>query len=117
MAYIFEFFSADAFFPKFCRMLYGGKERGKARDTPGCETKKLRYPKKVPEFLLAVLSGRVAGVAETASMDHVLPSNSIDMLNNIGFVQDIYINAILRLDKFFERRFWNKLVDKMSKNY
>jgi hypothetical protein len=38
--------------------------------------------------------------------DH--PASWVEMLNQYGYIPDADIFGIMRMDKFFDRKFWNK---------
>ena len=55
-----------------------------------------------------------AGIFDTTKMHSNLLPDSATMLDNIGYIQEDEINAILKMDKMFNRNYWNKQIEKVS---
>ena len=48
------------------------------------------------------------GIFDTKKMVSVLPSASVDMLEQYGFIMEDEVNKILKMDKMFNRNYWEK---------
>ena len=48
------------------------------------------------------------GIFDIKEMSRDLPDGSVAMLGEIGYMQEEEINRILKMDKMFNRNFWNK---------
>ena len=55
------------------------------------------------------------GIFDTKKMHSDLLQGSADMLDKIGYIQESEINQILKMDKMFNRSFWNKQIERLSK--
>jgi len=53
----------------------------------------------------------------TKKMTSTLYSESAEMLDSIGYIQEDEINHILKMDKMFNRNYWNKQIQKLSSNF
>ncbi len=54
------------------------------------------------------------GVFNTKVMQSELMPASADMLDQYGFIQETQINEILKLDKMFNRNYWNKQIKRLT---
>lgn len=57
-----------------------------------------------------------SGIFDTKKMHSDLYPGSIKMLDRIGYIPEEDVNVILRMDKMFNRNYWNKQIDKIAKN-
>lgn len=55
------------------------------------------------------------GIFDTKKMHSDLLPGSATMLDRIGFIQEEEVNKILKMDKMFNRNYWNKQIDRLSK--
>lgn len=56
------------------------------------------------------------GIFNATTMQGVLSMYSSSMLDEYGYIQEAEINTILRLDKMFNRKFWQKQIKRLA-NY
>lgn len=56
------------------------------------------------------------GIFNTKKMHSELYPSSADMLDQYGYIQEDQINQILKMDKMFNRNYWNKQIKRLS-NY
>lgn len=56
------------------------------------------------------------GIFDTTKMHSDLYPSSAEMLDEYGYIQETQINQILKMDKMFNRRYWNKQMKRIS-NY
>ena len=68
------------------------------------------------KFMLDKISDASSGcgIFYTVSMDSHLPASSADMLDGYGYIQEDQIDAILKMDKMFNRNFWSKHMKRLS---
>ena len=55
-----------------------------------------------------------SGIFDTKKMHSDLFAGSAKMLDRIGYIQENEVNAILKMDKMFNRNFWNKHIKRLS---
>lgn len=56
-----------------------------------------------------------SGIFDTKKMHSDLYPGSTKMLGRIGYIPEEDVNVILHMDKMFNRNYWNKQIDKLSK--
>lgn len=56
-----------------------------------------------------------SGIFDTKKMHSDLLPGSATMLDRIGYIQEDEVNQILKMDKMFNRKYWNKQVERLSK--
>lgn len=56
------------------------------------------------------------GIFDTKKMHSDLYPGSKTMLDRIGYIPEEDVNVILHMDKMFNRNYWNKQIDKLSKS-
>ena len=54
------------------------------------------------------------GIFNTKKMCSELLPESVAMLDDIGYIQPNEINSILKMDKMFNRNYWNKQIKKLA---
>ena len=55
-----------------------------------------------------------AGIFDTEKMSEVLPAKSVAMLDEMNYMQLYEAEKILKMDKMFNKRFWNKHINNLS---
>lgn len=56
-----------------------------------------------------------SGLFDTKKMHSELLSGSATMLDRIGYIQESEVNEILKMDKMFNRNYWEKQIKRLSK--
>lgn len=56
-----------------------------------------------------------SGIFDTKKMHSDLLPGSATMLDRIGYIQEEEVNQILKMDKMFNRNYWNKQIERLSK--
>jgi hypothetical protein len=57
----------------------------------------------------------VSGIFNTKALSSEVDSETAVMLDEYGYIQEDQINCILKMDKMFNRNYWNKQIKKLSK--
>ena len=92
---------------------------------PVCDIKQLKKQMKQEgevkgrlddKFMLEQLDNASCGkgIFDTRSMNGRLSDDSAAMLDSIGYIQDIEQDIILKMDKMFNRNYWNKQIKRIS---
>lgn len=92
---------------------------------PVCELRKLKKQIKQEgevngkvdsKFMLEQMDDAIncSGFFDTEKMGNKLISGSAAMLDSIGYIQDIEQDDILKMDKMFNRNYWNKQIKRIS---
>jgi hypothetical protein len=63
-------------------------------------------------YILNVSVG--SGIFNTKELSDALPAASADLLDHYGYIQEDQINQILKMDKMFNRRYWQKQIKRLS---
>ena len=56
------------------------------------------------------------GIFDTKSMHSDLYPSSAEMLDAYGYIQETQINQIMKMDKMFNRKYWQKQIKRLA-NY
>lgn len=68
--------------------------------------------KKVMEFISSAMSD--SGIFNAKNLSAYVTLESENLLNTYGYIEDTEINNILKMDKMFNRNYWNKQINKLS---
>lgn len=68
--------------------------------------------KKVMEFISSAMSD--SGIFNAKNLSTYMTFESEKLLNTYGYIEDTEINRILKMDKMFNRNYWNKQIKKLS---
>ena len=68
--------------------------------------------KKVMEFISSAMSD--SGIFNAKNLSTYMTFESKNLLNTYGYIEDTEIDRILKMDKMFNRNYWNKQIKKLS---
>lgn len=70
------------------------------------------------EFMLKQIDDITGGwgMFNSKKMTHELPYRSVQMIEEMGYIQDNEIDELLKMDKMFNRNFWTKQLDRLNKS-
>ena len=54
------------------------------------------------------------GIFNAKNLSTYMTFESEKLLNTYGYIEDTEINRILKMDKMFNRNYWNKQIKKLS---
>lgn len=55
-----------------------------------------------------------SGIFNAKNLSAYVTLESENLLNTYGYIEDTEINNILKMDKMFNRNYWNKQINKLS---